>query len=107
MARKILPPSRGNPGKRSKTAGCEKAAGQWSGDRNVEFLNRLGGFALDARQASEEKESDGNDANLVMLRHDAVGEFVEKNGGEKEQARQDAHGPMLCVRPKRMLQFEL
>ncbi len=42
-----------------------------------------------------------------MLGHHAVGEFVEENRGEEEKARQDAHGPMLRVRPKRMFLAEL
>jgi len=66
-------------------------------------LNGVGRLALDARQAPEEKQRDGNDANLVMLGHNAVGKLMEQNRGEKEQAGQDANGPMLCVCPKRML----
>ena len=42
-----------------------------------------------------------------MLGHHAVGQFVEEDRGEEEQARQKAHGPMLCVRPKRMFLPEL
>jgi hypothetical protein len=42
-----------------------------------------------------------------MLGHDAVGEFVEEHGGKKEQAGEDADGPMLGVRPTRMLLTEL
>ena len=60
-----------------------------------------------AREASEEKERDGNDANFVVLGHDAVAEFVEENRSEEEEAGQDADGPMLRVSPKRMLLLEL
>ena len=89
-----------------KTAG-EKAAGEWSGDGNVELLNSFGGFALDARQAAEKKQGDGHDANLVMLGHDAVGEFVEEDGGKEKEAGYHAHGIVLGVRPTRMILFEL
>jgi hypothetical protein len=42
-----------------------------------------------------------------MLGHDAVGELVEENRGEEEQTGEDAHGPMLGVRPTRVLLLEL
>jgi hypothetical protein len=36
-----------------------------------------------------------------------VSEFVEEDRAEEEKTRQDAHGPMLRVRPKRMFLLEL
>src|SRR5882762_2358652 len=42
-----------------------------------------------------------------MLGHDAVTEFVEENRSEEEETGQDADGPMLRVRPKRMQLLEL
>ncbi len=38
-----------------------------------------------------------------MLSHDAVRELVEEYRSKEEEAGQDSHGPMLRVRPKRVI----
>ena len=50
---------------------------QRAGDGDVEFLDRLRGFAANPRHPAENKECDGDHPDLVALRYDTVRELVE------------------------------
>lgn len=85
-----------------KNAG-KKTAGERSSNRNVEFLDRFGRITRNSRQPPKDKERNGNNADLVMLGYNAVGEFVEQHGTEEEQTGQEADAPLLHRRPVRVL----
>lgn len=85
----------------------EKAASDRTSDGDVEFLDGFRRVALDAGDSAEYKQSDRENANLVMLRDDAVGEFVEEERAEKENAGEDADAQMLGGSPGRILLREL
>ncbi len=85
---------------------CEEAARQWPGDGDVEFFDGPGRFAADAGDATEDKQSDGNDWNFVMLGDHAVRQLVKNDRSEEKQASQHTDGPVLCCRPLRMLLCE-
>lgn len=78
----------------------QEAAGQGARDGDVEFLDGFGGVALDAGDAAEDEKGDGENANFVVLRNDAMGEFVEEQGTEKEQAGESGDAPLLDGRPR-------
>src|SRR5580692_803560 len=81
----------------------EKAAGQRSGDGDVEFLAGFGWFAGDAGQSTEDEQGDGKDLNFVTLGDETVSQSVEKYGAKKENAGGHAGTPLLRGRPFGML----
>ena len=86
-----------------KKNASKKTAGKRSSNRNVEFLDRFGRITRNSRQPPKDKERNGNNADLVVLSYDAVGEFMEQHGTEEEQAGHEADAPLLHRRPVRVL----
>src|SRR5271156_2017194 len=88
-------------------ASAQEEAGKRPGDGDIEFLQGAGGIARDAGQAPEDIEGDGLHRNAVVLGDDAVAELVKNHGAEKEDAGDDAEGPVLLWRPCWVLRSEL
>ncbi len=86
---------------------AKKSAGERPGHGDVELLNCLRRFAADARQSAKDKQRDGKDFDLVGLRDNAVGQFMENDGSEEQQCGQEAHGPRLRVGPGGVLRGEI
>src|SRR6266403_5077197 len=88
---------------RGKKKASQKTTGKRSSNRNVEFLDRFGRIARNARQSPKDEERNRNNADLVVLGYDTMCEFVKQDGTEEEQAGEEADTPVLHCRPVRVL----
>ena len=85
----------------------QKETRHGAGNGNVEFLNSFGRIPANAGDTAENEERDGDDANFVVLRDDAVRKLVKQNGAKKEQAGEQAHSPLFRLVPVRVILREL
>lgn len=85
----------------------QKTAGKRTGDGDVEFLNGFGRVALDAGDAAEDEEGNGENTNFIVLGDHAMGKFMEEKRSKKENASEDSYDPLLDRRPARILLREL
>lgn len=70
-------------------------------------MHRLLGFLADVCNATEYKEGNGFHWNMILVRQNAVAQFMQKNRHEEEKACGNAKGEVFALRPVRMQMGEL